>query len=139
MTVKESRFTIYGVLEQVPMACDFVVEAAQNAGLDERGVYHCQLAVDEACTNIIEHGFNLQGGNRQIEIICQTEPKHFTITILDDSPAFNPLTRPEPDPATPLEDREMGGWGIYFIKKLMNDVNYDRVGTYNRLIMTKNL
>ncbi len=139
MTVKESRFSIFGVLEQVPLACEFVVEAAQNAGLDERAVYHCQLAVDEACTNIIEHGLGLQGGDHRIEIICRADSQQFVITILDDSPAFNPLNRPNPDPTAPLEDREMGGWGIYFIKKLMDDVIYQRENNSNRLTMIKNL
>ncbi len=59
MTVGERQLRITGVLDQVSAACDFVVEQARAAGLDERAVHHCYLAVDEACTNIVEHGYGV--------------------------------------------------------------------------------
>ena len=136
---EERRLRIPGLLEKVRVACDFVVEAAKHAGLDERAVYHCQLAVDEACTNIVEHGYGANGRNQVIDIICRSESTRFTITVVDDSTPFNPMAQSEPDPATVLNDRDEGGWGIYFIKKVMDDVSYQRQGDRNRLIMVKNL
>jgi serine/threonine-protein kinase RsbW len=127
------------LIEKVRVACDFVVEAAQRAGLDERAIYHCQLAVDEACTNIVEHGYGRNSANSVIDIICRSEHDRFTITVLDDSTLFDPFTRPDPDPATILDDRAQGGWGIYFIKKVMDEVAYQRQGDRNRLTMVKNL
>lgn len=135
----ERRLIIPGVIEEIPHACDFVVEAAEYAGLDERAVYHCQMAVDEACTNIIEHGYRHKGVDKVIEVICQHLPDQFVITLLDDSPAFDPLARAEPDPTASLNEREPGGWGIYFIKKLMDEVTYYRAGERNRLVITKKL
>jgi anti-anti-sigma factor len=137
--VEVSRLVISARLEEVRHACDFVVEAAETARLDERAVYHCQMAVDEALTNIIEHGYAYEGDNSQIEIICETNANHFTITIIDDSPAFDPLTHHSPDPSAPLDTREPGGWGIYFIRKLMDDVRYTRVQDRNHLKLVKNL
>jgi serine/threonine-protein kinase RsbW len=139
MAAQDSRFEIAGVLEQIPLACDFVADIARNAGLDERGIYHCQLAIDEACTNIIEHGYGLNGADRVIQLICRVDSQYLTITILDNSSAFNPLDRPDPDPRKPLEERATGGWGIYFIKKLMDAVSYTREGHVNRLRMVKRL
>ena len=134
----QSRLAISARLEEVRHACDFVVEAAERAGLDERDVYHCQMAVDETLTNIIEHGYDYQGDSHEIEVICRTQAQQFLITITDDSPAFNPLEHDSPDPTAPLDDREPGGWGIYFIRRLMDDVNYARVGNRNHLILSKN-
>jgi anti-anti-sigma factor len=134
-----SRLVITARLEEVRRACDFVVEAAEIAGLDERAVYHCQMAVDEALTNVIEHGYSSHGNSSQIEITCQTDSDRFVITIIDDSPAFNPLEHDAPDPSAPLDLREPGGWGIYFIRRLMDDVTYERVGAHNHLRLTKNL
>lgn len=139
MAAQESRFEIAGLLEQIPLACDFVADVARNAGLDERGIYHCQLAVDEACTNIIEHGYGSQGADRVIQVICRVDNFSLTITLLDNSSAFDPLNRPDPDPNMPLGERATGGWGIYFIKKLMDNVAYTREGHVNRLIMVKRL
>lgn len=134
-----SRLVISARLEEVRHACDFVVEAAETARLDERAVYHCQMAVDEALTNIIEHGYAYEGDDSQIEIVCEISTNQFTITIIDDSPAFDPLTHHSPDPAAPLDTREPGGWGIYFIRKLMDDVRYTRVGDHNHLTLVKTL
>jgi anti-anti-sigma factor len=134
-----SRLVISARLEEVRHACDFVVEAAETARLDERAVYHCQMAVDEALTNIIEHGYAYEGEQSQIEIVCEINPTQFLITIIDDSPAFNPLAHHSPDPSAPLDTREPGGWGIYFIRKLMDDVRYERVNDHNHLRLVKNL
>src|SRR4051812_13761324 len=105
MTVKERQLRIEGVLENVSVACDFVVEAAREAGLDERAIHHCYLAVDEACTNIIEHGYASKCGECIIEVSCKRDENALTIRIVDDSPAFDPLDRPDPDPQTPLNQR----------------------------------
>jgi anti-sigma B factor antagonist len=133
-----SRLVISARLDSVRQACDSVVEAAELAGLNERAVYHCQMAVDETLTNIIEHGFQFQGDDSEIEIVCQTDLNRFLIVITDDSPAFNPLEHESPDPAEPLDTREPGGWGIYFIRRLMDDVAYQRIDNRNQLTLTKN-
>lgn len=134
---QESRLTIAGTRDQIQLACEFVVDAARTAGLDERAVYHCQLAVDEVCTNIVEHGYGADGADRSIDLICQLSPQSFTITIIDDSTPFDPLARPDPDPGASLEDRKTGGWGIYFLKQIMDQVSYFHDGRYNHLIMVK--
>ncbi len=139
MTVKERQLQVEGVLENVPVICDFVVAQAREAGLDERAIHHCYLAVDEACTNIIEHGYRLRCDECIIDVFCEPKDHALSITILDDSPAFDPLTRADPDPATPLNERGVGGWGIFFIKKLMDEVSYSYEDRRNRLTMVKKL
>lgn len=132
-----SRLVISARLDNVRHACDSVVEAAETTGLDERAVYHCQMAVDEALTNIIEHGYELEGDDHNIEVATTITPGTFLITITDDSPAFNPLEHEAPDPEEPLDSREPGGWGIYFIRRLMDSVTYQRVGNKNQLVLVK--
>ncbi len=132
-----SRLAIPARLEEIRQACDFVVEAAEQAGLDERAVYHCQMAVDEALTNIIEHGFAYHDDDSQIEIACRAERDRFLVTLADTSPAFNPLLHEAPDPSEPLDSREPGGWGIYFIRKLMDEVTYERANDRNLLTLVK--
>jgi anti-anti-sigma factor len=134
-----NRLMIPARLDEVRHACDFVVEAAEIAGLDERAVYHCQMAVDEALTNIIEHGFHHEDTDSEIEVVAQTQDAQFCIIIADDSPAFNLLLHEAPDPSAPLDTREPGGWGIYFIRKLMDDVRYEYVDNRNQLTLVKNL
>lgn len=134
-----SRLVVSARLENVRQACDFIVEAAEAAALDERAVYHCQMAVDEALTNVIEHGYTYQSNGSPIEITAEMNAGVFVITIIDEGPAFNPLEHEAPDPAAPLDTREPGGWGIYFIRKLMDDVQYTRTANRNFLTLTKHV
>ncbi len=134
----ERRLSIPAVLEKVPEACQFVVTAAESAGLDERAVYYCQMAVDEWCTNIVEHGFDYKGANHRIDIQCHGKPHYLAITVSDDSPPFNPTTLAEVDPSKLLEERQPGGLGWFFIRKIMDEVHYEFRDGRNLLTMIKN-
>lgn len=139
MTVRDRQIRLPGVLENVSAICDFVVEQAREVGLDSRAVHHCYLAVDEACTNIVEHGYGPNCDYCIIEVSCRADESAFTITIVDDSPSFDPLVRADPDPSTPISERGEGGWGIFFIKKLMDSVTYSYSDNRNRLVMVKQI
>lgn len=131
-------FVVPGVLEKVPDVCKFVVEAAEAAGLDDRAVYHCQMAVDEWCTNVIEHGYKAREADGRIEVVCRTQGGRFVIEVGDDGPPFDPTTLPEADPDQPLENREPGGLGWFFIRKIMDEVQYRYQSGRNLLTMVKN-
>ncbi len=134
---EEYRMVIPGILSKVPEVCDFVVSVARKVGLDDRAAYHCQMAVDEACTNIIEHGYGRNNPGGWIEIICCDKPDRYVIRIIDDSPPFNPLLHAEPDPNAALSERGRGGWGIYFIKKMMDEATYTYENNRNHLTIAK--
>lgn len=131
-----SRLAIPARYDRIKQACNFVVDAAQVAGLDESAVFHCQIAVDEACTNIIEHGY--AGEDRgQIEVICRVDPGVLEIQLLDQAPPFDVTQVPNPELNKTIEETSIGGLGIFFIRKMMDAVSFDHTGNTNRLIMTK--
>ncbi len=103
---------------------EFVTRAAQSAGLDDRAVYAVELAVDEACSNIIEHAY---GGEcrGEIEIICATTAKGLSITLRDYGCAFEPATVPAPDLSGNLENIAGGGLGLHIIRRLMDEVHFE--------------
>ncbi len=133
----ERHLIIPGVLNKVPEACEFVVQAAESAGLDERSIYYCQMAVDEWCTNVIEHGYGEENERNRLEIICQCTQNYLSITISDDSPPFDPTALPDEEPSQLLEEREPGGLGWFFIRKIMDEVNYEYRDGRNNLTMIK--
>ena len=116
---------------------DFVAKAAQDAGLDKKGVYAVKLAVDEACTNIIEHGYAGEGkGN--IECSCDIGAEALTIKLRDWGDAFDPRGVPKPDFDVPLEKLEPRGAGLYFIHQLMDKVKFKfHPKNGNLLVMVK--
>ena len=116
---------------------EFVAQAAQDTGFDNKGVYDVKLAVDEACTNIIEHGYGGEG-NGKIECTCDVDIDALTIKLRDWGKAFNPNDVPDPDFDVPLENLQTRGAGLFFMRKLMDDVRFsfnDREG--NLLVMVK--
>lgn len=133
----DQQLIIPARIDQVEAACDFVAEVAAAVGMGDDAIYHCRLSVEEVCTNVIEHGYEDQGG--EIRVVCSHDSSYFTITIADTAPAFNPLSLPEPDPATPLWERQGGGWGVHFVKKYMDRVTYAFRDQQNHLIMYKRL
>lgn len=111
----------YTSLEEI---ADFIAQAAQEAGFDSKGIYAIKLAVDEACSNIIEHGY---GGEEGGDICCRYNVLNngLKITIQDWGPGFNPEEIPEPNFEVDLCDLKPRGAGLYFIKKLMDEVHFE--------------
>lgn len=102
----------------------FVTEAAQNANLDEAAVYAVQLAVDEACSNIMEHAYQ---GKGQGDIICACEiiDDGLMVSLTDQGRPLDPEDVPEFDLHATLEELETGGAGIYLMHQLMDQVHYE--------------
>jgi serine/threonine-protein kinase RsbW len=106
---------------------EFVCQAAEDAGMDESDSYKVQLAVDEACSNIIEHACDGLC-ETQIEITCTDADENLTIMIRDHGEPFDPTSVPEPDLDANIEDRPIGGLGIFLMRKLMDDIHYEQLG-----------
>lgn len=138
MITNEPRLSIPAELAGIQVVGEFVVAHAQHAGLDDEAVYHCRLSVEEIFTNIVEHGYATVPPGL-IEVICRASDQYFMITLIDDAPAFDPLSLPDPDPSVPLWERQGGGWGIYFVKKFMDVIEYHHHEGRNHLMIAKRL
>ena len=101
----------------------FVVQAAKECDLDPTSVDAVELAVDEAFSNIIEHAY---GGESQEEIQCSCEKSidRLVIVLKDCGKPFDPTVVPDPELNARLEEREVGGLGMYFMSQLMDEVHY---------------
>jgi serine/threonine-protein kinase RsbW len=133
----EERRRFPALRSELDPARRFIRQMGMQAGLDETAIQHCELSIDEAISNVIEHGYGGPTPSRYIELTCRVNPQGMTIIITDDGPAFDPLDNPEPDPDTPLDARQVGGWGVYLIRTLMDEASYARVNGHNQLILTK--
>lgn len=135
--VQEFSLTIPAELQRIEEACEFVSEVARAVGMQDEAVYRCYLSIEEICTNVIEHGYHYQGRQAVIELLCQHYPTHLAITVIDNAAPFNPLERSDPDPTQTLKDRNVGGWGIFFVKKYMDGVYYRFEHERNHLTIEK--
>ena len=95
------------------------------------------MAVDEACCNIIEHAYGGEGRG-DVECSCRVNDEGLTVTLRDRGRPFDPSGVPEPDLQADLEDRDVGGLGLYFMRKLMDEVRFEFTpGAGNALTMVK--
>lgn len=114
----------------------FVADEARASGLDRAQVFAVETAVDEACSNIIEHAY---GGEDIGDIHCTTcsDSERFTIILEDHGKRFDPTSIPEPDLNSPLRQRQAHGLGYYMMRQWMDEVTFDFHEDRNRLIMVK--
>lgn len=140
---KAVKRTFLAQYESLQGIREFVAQQAGDYGFNPNEVYSIQIAVDEAFTNIIEHAY---GGEcvKDIECACTTSENEFTVTLIDTGIPFDPSKIPEPDTSTPLEERDIGGLGIHFMRKYMDEVQFSRIpksalggDTCNQLVMVK--
>ncbi len=121
---------------EVAGVCAFCAAAAGEAGLGDHAAFHVQMAVDEACTNIIEHAYG--GESRgQIAVECRIKPGELTVILRDRGRHFNPDAVPKPRLGTLLEDTEVGGLGLYFMHQVMDEVRFRFSAEGNELTMVK--
>ena len=129
--------TFAGQFTSLAAIADFIAQAAQEAGFNSKDTYAVKLAVDEACSNIIEHGYHEHEGSK-IRCSYAILNDGLKITIQDWGEPFVPGEIPVPDFNVPLFDLEPRGAGLYFMKNLMDEVTWDfESGDGNILTMVK--
>lgn len=93
-----------------------------------------ELALQEAATNIVNHGY-ADGATGRLVVDLHVDGSEITVILYDHGRPFDPTTVPEPDLDTPREH----GYGMFLMRQLMDDVSYERVGDRNRTTMRKRL
>jgi serine/threonine-protein kinase RsbW len=97
-----------------------------------------ELALEEVFMNVVMHG-SPAGTPVRVEVALTLVDHDLTMTVEDDGPQFDPLSLPAPDVALSLEERRVGGNGVYLVRQMMDAVSYQRVGGRNQLKMTKHI
>jgi serine/threonine-protein kinase RsbW len=123
-------------LAQLERIGEFMVTVLREFGLKEQKIFNLQLAVDEACSNIIKYGYAAATAEeRKIRIRCSRREGAIAVEITDRGKPFDPTTVAPPDLEASLEEREIGGLGIYFMKKVTDAISYAYKDGQNVLTM----
>lgn len=123
-------------LESLSVFRQFISDCCASANVPKEAVFELKLAVDEACTNIIEHGYKgMDPGS--IILAVRIESDRVLVHITDFGHVFEPAEAPKPDLEAALEDRPLGGLGLYLIYQTMDNIDYQSSEDGNTLIFTK--
>ena len=102
-------------------------------------VFNLNLVLEEAFSNIVNYAYSDQN-RHQIELVLeQNDNDVLTVKIIDDGTPYDPTQNEDPDTTLSAEERAIGGLGIFFIKQMMDTVDYERVENKNKLSLTKKL
>ena len=124
-------------MENLSAISDFIFSTAVQFDI-KQDINKIQLAVDEACTNIIKHAYSSQGG--AITIFFERNDNTVVITIQDRGKPFDPAAIPPPDLEAEVEKRQIGKLGLHLMRKLMDEVSYSfDPEEGNTLVMKKRL
>jgi serine/threonine-protein kinase RsbW len=133
------RITRAAYLESLNDFREFIKEhCAGLPGMNNEILYDVQLAVDEACTNIISHGYaGLDPGSIILDLDVDTDK--LTVSLTDFGHSFEPSSTPLPNVDAPIEERELGGLGLFFIQQSMDEMDYQATEDGNKMILIKYL
>ena len=101
-----------------------------------KAMYLALVAIEELVTNCIHYGYD-DAAERTIRIEFTLEDGVLTMEVTDDGHEFDPVNAPEPDFRLELEDRPVGGLGIHMLRKLADEMAYERVDGKNRVRLVK--
>jgi len=125
--------TFPGRYDSLQAISEFIQQAAKEAGLDHNATYAVELAVDEACSNIIDHAY--AGENKgEIECTCSRAPDALIITLRDRGRSFDPTQAPLPNVKGPLNRLKRRGVGIYLIRNMVDEIKYEAMGDRGNLL-----
>ena len=126
--------TIEPNLDSLERIAASVEEIGQKDNWSADLVFKVNLVLDELATNIVKYG----GKVSEIEVSLSSEEEAVTVVITDDGRSFDPLTEaPEPDLDSSLNERRIGGLGVYFARSMMDDLQYRREQGKNHLAFKK--
>ena len=122
---------IVGVSEKIDAFCE-------GKGLSPEIGYAVNLSIDEILTNTISYGYDDDEPHR-IDIVVRLEADSLFVVITDDSAPFDLSATPEADIEASLDEREVGGLGLFLVHQMMDKVEYERVEDRNIVTLTKSM
>ncbi|HWQ20296.1 MAG TPA: ATP-binding protein [Methanotrichaceae archaeon] len=132
MTQKR-EITLAATVDEFPRAAEFVEEILTEAGFSMKKILEIQLAVEEACTNVINYGY--EGGKGIIHITTETLNDHLVMTIEDEGIQFDPTKVDEPSMTDDVDEKAVGGMGVHLIRSFVEDLKYEFVDGKNTLTL----
>jgi serine/threonine-protein kinase RsbW len=102
----------------------YVRETAVAGACDLAAIGELIVAMNEAISNIVRHGYQNEPGEIKVTIVCSSE--WVMVTLLDDCPRFDPTTAPSPDTTLPLAERPFGGMGVHMMRTFCDELSYRR-------------
>ena len=133
------ELTIDARVENIGAVTDFVNEQLEALDCPMKAQMQIDIAIDELFGNIAHYAYNPKIGSATVRVEVMEDPLSVVITFIDDGVPYDPLQKKDPDVTLSAEEREIGGLGIYMVKKSMDEITYDYKDGQNILKIKKRI
>lgn len=133
------ELTIDAILENIEKVTAFVNEQLEAFSCPMKAQMLIDIAIDELFGNIAHYAYNSEVGPATVRIEVTEDPISVVITFIDNGLQYDPLSKDDPDTTLTAEERQIGGLGIYMVKKSMDDISYEYKNGQNILRIKKNI
>ena len=133
------ELTIEATTDNIPAVTDFVNEQLEELGCSIKVQMQIDIAIDELFGNIAHYAYSSETGRATVRVELIEAPLSVVITFIDNGVPYDPLKKEDPDTSLSAENRQIGGLGIYMVKKSMDAVSYEYRNGQNILTVTKKL
>jgi serine/threonine-protein kinase RsbW len=135
--------SVPGTSQGVQAALDALASLTSDHGISKAVSWPVEVSLDEVMANVVEHALVGRGDAASVDVELRldlrVEPPVCEMMVVDDGPAFDPLSAAEPDPALGIDERPIGGLGLALVRRLMDEVEYERRDGRNRLRLRRRL
>lgn len=133
------ELTVAATVENIETVTDFVNEQLEALACPRKTQMQLDVAIDELFSNIAYYAYKPEIGEATVRVEVTEEPLAVIITFIDNGVPYDPLAKEDPDITLSAEEREIGGLGIYMVKKTMDDITYEYKDGQNILKIKKRL
>lgn len=133
------ELTVEATVESIPVITEFVDEQLEQFDCPMKAQAQIDIAIDELFSNIVHYAYNPGTGPATVCVEVVEEPLSVIITFIDQGVPYDPLAKADPDVTLSAEEREIGGLGIYIVKKNMNEITYEYKDGKNILKIRKEI
>lgn len=133
------ELTIDATVENIEKVTAFVDEQLEALGCPLKAQMQIDIAIDELFGNIAHYAYNPKVGPATVRVDVLQEPLSVVVTFIDNGVAYDPLAKEDPDVALSADEREIGGLGIYMVKKSMDEISYEYKDGQNILRIKKEI
>ena len=133
------ELTIAATVESIETVTDFVNEQLEAYDCPMKILMQINIAIDELFSNIAHYAYNPETGDATVRVEVIEDPMAVIITFIDNGVPYDPLKQKDPDTTLSAEERELGGLGIYMVKKSMDEIVYEYKDGHNILKIKQNL
>lgn len=137
-TKMQKKLTLVNQIDEICKLQEFVEEICEQAGFDMSVTMSLNLALEEAVTNVIDYAYP-EGTEGNVDIVGEISGKQLKFIISDTGQPFDPTAQATADITLGVEERPIGGLGIFLVRQIMDNVIYQRQNGVNKLTLIKNI